>query len=199
MRIKPRVLALGTALLACGSCGSGGGTVPFESAGSRSQRSAFLTERMANAAFEGNTKAVEDMLPRVDVDAQDEGGRTMVMLASYGGHSTTVRLLCENKANPNLKDSNRRTALMYAASGPNAGTVEILLAHGAEVNVADGEEGYTALMFAAAEGHAEIVRMLLASGAEADLRDIDGESALKFAADNNHPEVVRLLQEASAH
>ena len=158
----------------------------------------FLTERMANAAFEGNTTAVEQMLPFVDVNARDEGGRTMLMLASYGGHSTTVRLLCEQRANPNLKDSSRRTALMYAASGPNASTVEILLAHGAEVNVADGDEGYTALMFAAAEGHADIVAMLLASGADPGLRDVDGESALKFASDNSHSEVVELLREASS-
>ena len=119
------------------------------------------------------------------------------MLASYGGHSTTVRLLCENNANPNLKDTNRRTALMYAASGPNAHTVEILLAHGAEVNVTDGDEGYTALMFAAAEGHADIVQLLLDKGADPFLRDTDGESALKFAMDKNHQDVVDVLQKAA--
>ncbi len=202
MGIDPKPLALAALCLALVQCGSDGGTRnargPASSdLSSSEQPGSFLTERIAEAAFEGNLRAVEDMLPLVDVNARDEGGRTMLMLASYGGHSTTVRLLCENKANPNLKDSNRRTALMYAASGPNASTVEILLAHGAEVNVADGEEGYTALMFAAAEGRADVVRMLLSEGADPDLRDIDGESALKFAADNDHQTVVGLLKEAS--
>ncbi len=155
-----------------------------------------LTERLSDAAFQGNRKAVEDMLPTVDVNATDEGGRTMLMLASYGGHSTTVRLLCENKADPNRRDANRRTALMYAASGPNARSVEILLAHGAQVNVTDGEEGWTALMFASAEGHADIVGMLLDRGADPGLMDIDGESALTFALNNGHNEVAAMLRGA---
>ncbi len=137
------------------------------------------------------------MLPNVKVNATDEGGRTMLMLASYGGHSTTVRLLCENKANPNLKDANRRTALMYAASGPNLRAVEILLAHGAEVNLVDREEGWTALMFAAAEGHADIVQMLLDHGADPRLVDIDGESAVTFAENKRHDDVVAVLREAA--
>ena len=157
----------------------------------------LLTERMAQAAFEGNRKAVQTMLRDVDVNATDADGRTMLMLASFEGHATTVRLLCENKANPNMRDSNRRTALMYAASGPNAPTVEILLAHGAEVNMTDGEEGWTALMFAAAEGHADIVRMLLAEGADPGLMDIDGESALTFAQQQGHADVAEILGEST--
>lgn len=183
-------------LLVSASCGSES-TEPVTPSAAAGGRAGFLSQRFADAAFQGNTKAVEEMLDLVDVDAVDEGGRTMLMLASYGGHSTTVRLLCENEANPNLKDVNRRTALMYASSGPNTHTVEILLAHGAEVNVTDGDEGYTALMFAAAEGHADIVQMLLDQGADPNLRDIDGESALKFAADKNHQGVIAVLQEAA--
>ena len=183
-------------LLVGASCGSDSTESGAPPATANSQ-SGFLSERFADAAFQGNTQAVEEMLELVDVNAVDEGGRTMLMLASYGGHSTTVRLLCENDANPNLKDTNRRTALMYAASGPNSHTVEILLAHGAEVNVTDGDEGYTALMFAAAEGHADIVQLLLDKGADPYLRDIDGESALKFAMDNSHQDVVELLQKVA--
>lgn len=157
-----------------------------------------LSDRLVDAAFQGNRKAVEAMLPDIDVNAADADGRTMLMLASYGGHATTVRLLCENKANPNMRDSNRRTALMYAASGPNAPTVEILLAHGAEVNITDGEEGWTALMFAAAEGHSDIVQMLLSKGADPGLMDIDGESAATFAQNNGHDDVVAMLGQSSS-
>lgn len=158
----------------------------------------LLTERLASAAFQGNRAAVEAMLPSVDVDARDDAGRTMLMLASYEGHSTTMRLLCENDADPNLRDVNRRTALMYAASGPNAHAVEILLAHGAQVNLTDGEEGWTALMFAAAEGHADIVTLLLRNGADPGLMDIDGESAAYFARSNGHSDVAALLEKATA-
>ena len=173
------------------SCNSGPSASPGTSGGYGS--GSRLTERMSEAAFSGNRRAVETMLADVNVNATDAESRTMLMLASFGGHATTVRLLCENKANPNMRDSNRRTALMYAASGPNAPTVEILLAHGAEVNITDGEEGWTALMFAAAEGHADIVRMLLAKGADPNLMDIDGESALTFAQQQGHADVVAIL------
>ena len=181
-------------LLVCASCGSDSNdpTAPTAAGGGRS---GFLSERFADAAFQGNVKAVEEMLEFVDVDAVDEGGRTMLMLASYGGHSTTVRLLCENHADPNLKDTNRRTALMYAASGPNAHTVEILLAHGAEVNVTDGAEGYTALMFAAAEGHADIVQLLLDKGADPNVQERRGGRALDWASTE---EVEALLVEHGA-
>ena len=190
--MRHTTVAIGAAVaLAAFACGSESSS-PVDS-GSRSNPGRVLSQRLADAAFEGNRKAVEAMLPGVDIDATDDGGRTMLMLASYGGHSNTVRLLCESKADPNLRDANLRTALMYAASGPNTSTVEILLAHGAEVNITDAEEGWTALMFAAAEGHADIVRMLLGKGADPGLMDIDGESAATFAGNNGHAEVAALL------
>ena len=187
---------LAAAFLAGVACGpSPDGSRGSASGGFRS--GSVLTERLSDAALQGNRKAVEAMLPNVDVNATDEGGRTMLMLAAYGGHSTTVRLLCEHEANPNLRDANRRTALMYAASGPNLHAVEILLAHGAEVNVIDGDEGWTALMFAAAEGHTDIVRMLLDRGADPRLMDMDGESALTFAQNNGHEDVAAILRSAT--
>ena len=156
-----------------------------------------LTDDLAEAALAGNSQAVESMLAGIDVNAIDPEGRTALMLASFGGHSRVVQMLCENQANPNLRDINRRTALMYAATGPDVRTVEILLAHGAEVNVTDGDEGWTALMFAAAEGHLDVVRMLLDRGADPGLTDSDGESALVFASQNGHDRVVALLQGAA--
>ncbi|MCY4189260.1 MAG: ankyrin repeat domain-containing protein, partial [Bryobacterales bacterium] len=121
-RPVPPVL-IAALLLGAAACGSDSA----ESSGPppAGGRSGFLSERFAEAALQGNTKAVGEMLQLVDVNAVDESGRTMLMLAAFGGHSTTVRVLCENKANPNLRDMNRRTALMFAASGPDARTVEI--------------------------------------------------------------------------
>lgn len=188
----PRLLV--ACLLLWTACSSD--SPPTGSAGSEAsaQANAALTE----AAFRGDTAAVEALLSDADIDTVDEGGRTALMLASYDGHASTVRLLCEKKADPNLQDLNRRTALMYAASGPNLSTVEILLAHGAEVNVTDGEEGWTALMFAAAEGHVEIVRMLLDHGSSLDISDIDGETALTFAVQNGHAAAAKLLEQRSS-
>ena len=119
------------------------------------------------------------------------------MLASFDGHTETVRLLCENGADPNLRDLNRRTALMYAATGPNTLAIETLLAHGAEVNITDNGEGWSALMFAAAEGQADNIQLLLKHGSDPDLKDIDGDTAFSFASNNGHEVTARLLQKAS--
>ncbi len=166
---------------------------PYSSGGT----SVLLTERLATAALEGNVRAIEAMLPSVDVNASDETGSTMLMLASFGGHENAVRLLCENDADPNRTDSNQRTALMYAATGSSTRTVEILLEHGADVNAIEGEEGWTALMFAAAEGQAEVVQALLDGGASPGLIDIDGESAASFASKAGHEALALTLTEAS--
>ena len=162
--------------------------------GGAPRASARSNAALIEAAFRGDAAGVEALLAEADIDGVDEAGRTALMMAAYDGHAGTVRLLCEKKADPNMRDMNRRTALMYAASGPNAAAVEILLAHGAEVNVTDGDEGWTALMFAAAEGQAEVVSLLLDRGASPDIQDIDGETALTFASQKGHAAVVRLLE-----
>lgn len=177
------------------SCSSGS---PSAEPGGGPRAAAQANAALLEAAFRGDADGVEALLAEAEIDGMDEAGRTALMMASYDGHASTVRLLCEQKADPNIRDSNRRTALMYAASGPNPAAVEILLAHGAEVNVTDAGEGWTALMFAAAEGHADVVRLLLDSGASPDIRDIDGETALTFAAQQGREAVIRLLESRGA-
>ena len=150
-----------------------------------------------DAAFEGNTTAIKSLIPHVNVNVLDEEGRSALMLASFDGHTETVRLLCENGADPNLRDLNRRTALMYAATGPNTPAIEILLAHGAEVNITDNGEGWSALMFAAAEGQTDNIQLLLKHGSDPDLKDMDGDTAFSFASNNGHEVTAGLLQKAS--
>ena len=184
-------------LLVAASCGSEA-TESASPSAAASGRAGFLSERFSDAAFQGNTKAVEEMLELVDVDAVDEGrthdANARILRGPLHNGSVAMREPSESQSQ-GCKSSHR---VDVRCVGPQTPTRSRSCSPtGAEVNVTDGDEGYTALMFAAAEGHADIVQMLLDQGADPNLRDIDGESALKFATDQNHQGVIAVLQKAA--
>ena len=116
------------------------------------------------------------------------------MLASFNGHTETVRLLLKQGAKVGVQDQSGRTALMYAASGSNPETVRLLLEKGTDVNQRDTEEGFTALIFAAAEGQSDVIQVLLNHGAESKGTDLDGDTALDSAVKNGHREAAKILK-----
>lgn len=52
----------------------------------------------------------------IDLDARDERGATLLMLAAGKGHSTICRLLLDAGADPDLRDSEGRDAAAYASA-----------------------------------------------------------------------------------
>ena len=131
-----------------------------------------------------------------DLHSRTAEGATALMLASFQGHTDSVRTLLEHGAGVGDKDRSGRTALMYASSGPYSETVGLLLENGAEVNRTDDVEHWSALMFAGGEGLAEVIEVLLSHGADANLKDVDGDTALTFAQRNGHEESEVLLKAA---
>jgi hypothetical protein len=147
-----------------------------------------------NAALDGKMERVQQAIEAgVDVNALDEQQRTALLLASFNGHASVVKLLLEQDALLGHRDAMGCTALMFAATGANAETVELLLDAGAEINAVDTGEGFTALMHAAAEGQVKVVQILLKYNADPAIRDLDGDTARDFATQNGHSEVVKLL------
>ncbi len=129
----------------------------------------------------------------VDINVQDEDGRTVLMYAAFNGHTELMKDLILRGAKVNLKDVNGRTALMLASSGPYPDAVRLLLEHGADPNIVDNQEHFTALMYAAAEGQLEVVRILLKYHADPGMKDVDGDAAITFARNNGHDAVVDFL------
>lgn len=152
------------------------------------------------ACLEGKKEGVNEYITSgIDISAEDENGRTGLMLASFNGHTDIVKKLIREGAKINKTDMMGRNSLMYASTGHFPETVKVLLSHGAETNIIDNVESFTALMFAGAEGNTRVISLLLDHGADPDLKDKDGDTAESFARQNGHNDAAELLKKASAN
>jgi ankyrin repeat protein len=115
-------------------------------------------------------------------------GATALMRAAKVSDVTTMGLLLERGADPNLRLRNQSTALMVAASrqgrnpGPEATTIaamKLLIHRGADPNLVN-DSGETALHIAVSRGDA-LVRFLAENGTRLDIKDKFGRTALDVA------------------
>ena len=95
----------------------------------------------------------------VNVDAQDEEGRTALHFAAGYGELECAKLLLAKGAAVDLVDNNKNTALHYAAGYGQAESVKLLLEGGADKG-AKNEDDKTALEVAELNEHAEVVALL---------------------------------------
>jgi ankyrin repeat protein len=81
----------------------------------------------------GNREYAEVLLdaPDVNVNAQDLAGTTILMLASYYGHTELVQLILSRGADPNLEDNQGRTALQRASDEGHHEVIALLKQAGA--------------------------------------------------------------------
>jgi ankyrin repeat protein len=153
-----------------------------------------------------------------DLSWVDMTGQTPFLRAALAGDTTTMRLLLEHGADPNIATFEGTTALM-AASGVNwtvaqtytespqalIDAINICLEHGADVNAVNSM-GVTAMMGAANRGSNDIIRLLHAKGARLDAVDKEGRSPLRWAEGvflattgaEIKPETIALLNELAA-
>ncbi|KAJ1328888.1 ankyrin repeat domain-containing protein 50 [Microdochium nivale] len=124
---------------------------------------------------------------------------TDLILASYYGHRTVVKLLLEKGAEIEAKDSEYgRTPLSWAAKNGHEASVKLLLEKGADIEAKDSEYGQTPLSWAAENGHEAIVKLLLEKGADVEAKDGSGRTPLSWAARKGHEASVKLLLEKGA-
>ena len=115
-------------------------------------------------------------------------GATPLMRAAKVSDVTTMGLLLDKGADPNLRLRNQNTALMIAASrqgrnpGPEASTIAamtLLIDKGADPNLVN-DNGETALHIAVSRGDA-LVKFLAENGTMLDIKDKFGRTALDVA------------------
>jgi ankyrin repeat protein len=113
------------------------------------------------AAFNGNTEIMSTLIRNgADVNKADNYGRTPLMMAASGPYPLAVKMLLDQKADPNLVDKEEHfTALMYAAAEGQLEVVKILLSYKADPNLKD-IDGDDALTFARNNGHKAVVAQL---------------------------------------
>jgi uncharacterized protein len=99
-----------------------------------------------------------------DIDAQDENGKTALMIAAEKGDYKMLYFLLLKKADPNIQDKDGKTALMYASEEGNIRSVKALLRKKADIHAED-KKLRTALDYAAFENNQKIIKYLRSQGA----------------------------------
>ena len=149
-----------------------------------------------------------------DVSWVDFTGQTPFLRAALSADTTTMRLLVDRGADPNLPTLADTTPLM-AASGVNwvvaqtyteslparLDAVKLCLELGADVN-ATNSMGLTALLGAVNRGSNDIIELLVARGARLDIKDKEGRTPLRWAEGvflaavgaERKPETIALLE-----
>jgi len=159
-----------------------------------------------------------------DVNEQDIGGWTPLLLAAGMGHTAAVQALLEKGANVDVQDKHERTALMRAAAMGYGDIVRLLLLAGADANLRD-TDGNTALHHAAYGStdsplesglwarvgpmdihliqpprgeYARIAGDLLAHGADTQAKNHAAQSALTVAIGRKNSPVALMLKQHQA-
>ena len=128
----------------------------------------------------------------IDVNAKDEYGNTLLMLASFQSDPDIAAFLIAKGADVNARDESGQTPLHCVASSGYVQFAQTLLDNGAKVN-AQETNGYTPLYWAESK---EMVKLLLKNGAKVNIRNAGGWTPLHIALMSpNHAklEVVELL------
>ncbi|KAK2788602.1 hypothetical protein FQN53_003454 [Emmonsiellopsis sp. PD_33] len=144
---------------------------------------------------------------------KDQKGRTPLSFAATTGQESTVELLLNRDADPNL-DAHGYSPLLRAISNGHERTAEILLGRGANVCATTDDSGcdsgisstkielfanlskkpfYSPLLLAVEDGYATIANVLLERGANPDYQNEFGHSPLLVAVRRNNSALVNLL------
>ncbi len=129
----------------------------------------------------------------------DNPPMTALMAAVVNDHPNTVRVLLQNKADPNLKTERGSTAFWFGFGNLSPKSLIPLLEYGADPNQTNSE-GLSPLMaiaksdqFSSATDRVAVVKLLIDKGAKVNAKDPKGDTALHLAVAYHRPEMVDLL------
>lgn len=132
-----------------------------------------------------------------DVNAMNNEGSTLLMLANHYFDIKTIQSLIDSGADINAKNKDGTTDLMLAIQSGRTDVVRALFIKDVNVNVKD-KDGKTALMFALENNQLDALQMLLAKGADVNMEAKDGTTALMLASPKGHLDVVQALLDKGA-
>ena len=128
------------------------------------------------------------------LNAQDNNGKTPLVLAAWQGDMKTVKELLAMGADVLITDDLGNNVLHYAARQDNLEVLNVILNTNVDINL-KSEGGYeqTALFTPAEVGNIPILRTLLERGANPDIQDKYKMTALQWALQHGKIEAVRTL------
>jgi len=165
-----------------------------------SEIAAFLDD-----AKKGNIEGLKSKLDLgIEADINSIGDPTTALINAIDNDKPeAVKLLLENKANPNNKVRGISYPIIEASFWGRTEIVKLLIQYKADLNIRkqDGS-GITSLMFACINGCKDVVQALIDSGAEVDMKAVNNLTALDFAnlsASNLKGQIIAVLSSVRAH
>ncbi|QBN18324.1 ankyrin repeat domain-containing protein [Flavobacterium nackdongense] len=126
------------------------------------------------------------------VNAVDENGSSMLILACYRGNHEVAKFLMNQNADLNYNSKNG-TALMACVVKGQYQLVDELISKKANLDLTDAN-GTTALMLAVQFKNVEMVKILVAAGANKALKCKQNKTAFEYAVFSNNEEIINLLK-----
>lgn len=126
------------------------------------------------------------------VNAVDDNGSSMLILACYRGNQEVATFLINNQADLNYVSKNG-TALMACVMKNQFQLVDELFNKSVNLDLTD-TNGITALMLAVQFKNVEMVKKLVKAGANKDIKCKQSKTAFEYAVFSNNEEIINLLK-----
>jgi len=111
------------------------------------------------ACYRGNAPVAEYLAKNIkDINYNSPSG-TALAAAAIKGNIALVKVLLENKANPDIKDGMGMTALLYASQFENKEMIQLLLRYKADKKIVS-DDGKSAMDYAVFNKNQEIIGLL---------------------------------------
>jgi ankyrin repeat protein len=126
------------------------------------------------------------------VNAIDDNGSSMLILACYRGNQEVANFLINNKADLNYISKNG-TALMACVMKNEFQLVDELIKKSVNLDLTDAN-GITALMLAVQFKNVEMVKKLVKAGASKEIKCKQNKTAFEYAVFSDNEEIINLLK-----
>lgn len=160
--------------------------------------SSFSSKTLVKAASNGNIAVVRSLLAiGVNVDDQDESGKTSLIYAAKIGHVDMVDILLKAGAKLGIQDRYKRTALVYAVQLQRYEVAHRLVSEGIDVNIKDSG-GRAALYYAVSDHRIDLISHLIENGANVNTMDGYNRTVLWHAVQKDFSDIVKILVDNNA-
>ena len=161
-------------------------------------KSSFLKAAAAGDADEIRYCLATKVPHSFSIDAQDDKGRTALMLAAQAGNAEIIRLLAKKGADANIPSRDNVAPLMAAMEANKPAAALALIAAGARPDAHNPDYVY-ALHLASFAGDLDVVKALVEAKADINVSiRTNGRTALHWAIEKDMGSVVEYLAKAGA-
>ncbi|RYH20698.1 hypothetical protein EON65_22680 [archaeon] len=131
-----------------------------------------------------------------DIDAKDEYGNTLLLLACQYRCEDLARIMINKGANPNAVNTAGASCLHFACYQDSSSLpiAKVLLQNGANPDVAESNYGCTPLHYCAGSGDLEFCKLILQYGAQINAYDYYNYTCVDYAREAGFHDCANFLQ-----